>query len=477
MLFSSLIFVWFFLPIVFIGNYLIRKIGRQGGNAAENVFLLIASLFFYAWGEPVYVLLMLMSIFLNWSAGMFLLDNGEGGSNSWRRRVVLIGAAVLNLVLLGYFKYAGFFVDFCNHISGREMPVPEIALPIGISFFTFQALSYVIDVYRGDCAVQKNPLKLALYISFFPQLIAGPIVKYRDIAEQIDHRTVSLKQTVWGIRRFIYGLSKKVLISNVMAACADSIYDHGISDMTSAMALAASLCYTMQIYYDFSGYSDMAIGLGKMFGFEFKENFNYPYISGSIREFWRRWHISLSTWFREYVYIPLGGNRKGKIKTYRNLLTVFFLTGLWHGAGYNFIFWGLFHGAFLVLERALYGKKLEQRKIIGWIYTAVIVNTGWIFFRVTDMRQAMEVVKRLVLPWRYLSGSCSILEFVSPMTVAVFILAVIGMGPVQNMKRISMVLKKMRGSWFEILTLTILFLLCLANLASGTYNPFIYFRF
>ena len=262
-----------------------------------------------------------------------------------------------------------------------------------------------------------------------------------------------------------------------MAACADSIYDHGISDMTSAMALVASLCYTMQIYYDFSGYSDMAIGLGKMFGFEFKENFNYPYISGSIREFWRRWHISLSTWFREYVYIPLGGNRKGKIKTYRNLLTVFFLTGLWHGAGYNFIFWGLFHGAFLVLERALYGKKLEQRKIIGWIYTAVIVNTGWIFFRVTDMRQAMEVVKRLVLPWRYLSGSCSIWEFVSPMTVAVFILAVIGMGPVQNMKRISIVLKKMRGSWFEILTLTILFLLCLANLASGTYNPFIYFRF
>ena len=344
-------------------------------------------------------------------------------------------------------------------------------------FFTFQALSYVIDVYGGDCAVQKNPLKLALYISFFPQLIAGPIVKYRDIAEQIDHRTVSLKQTVWGIRRFIYGLSKKVLVSNVMAACADSIYDHGISDMTSAMALVASLCYTMQIYYDFSGYSDMAIGLGKMFGFEFKENFNYPYISGSIREFWRRWHISLSTWFREYVYIPLGGNRKGKIKTYRNLLLVFFLTGLWHGAGYNFIFWGLFHGAFLVLERALYGKKLEQRKIIGWIYTMVIVNTGWIFFRVTDMRQAMEVVKRLVLPWRYLSGSCSIWEFVSPMTVAVFILAVIGMGPVQNMKRISIVLKKMRGSWFEILTLTILFLLCLANLASGTYNPFIYFRF
>lgn len=234
------------------------------------------------------MLLMLMSIFLNWSAGMFLLDNGEGGRNSWCRRVVLIGAAVLNLILLGYFKYAGFFVDFCNHISGREMPVPEIALPIGISFFTFQALSYVIDVYGGDCAVQKNPLKLALYISFFPQLIAGPVVKYRDIAEQIDHRTVSLKQTVLGIRRFIYGLSKKVLVSNVMAACADSIYDHGISDMTSAMALAASLCYTMQIYYDFSGYSDMAIGLGKMFGFEFKENFNYPYISGSIREFWRR---------------------------------------------------------------------------------------------------------------------------------------------------------------------------------------------
>lgn len=206
---------------------------------------------------------MLMSIFLNWSAGMFLLDNGEGGRNSWCRRVVLIGAAVLNLILLGYFKYAGFFVDFCNHISGREMPVPEIALPIGISFFTFQALSYVIDVYGGDCAVQKNPLKLALYISFFPQLIAGPVVKYRDIAEQIDYRTVSLKQTVWGIRRFIYGPSKKVLVSNVMAACADSIYDHGISDMTSAMALAASLCYTMQIYYDFSEYSDMAIGLKK----------------------------------------------------------------------------------------------------------------------------------------------------------------------------------------------------------------------
>ena len=466
MLFSSLIFLWVFLPVVFIGSFIFQKLG---GIKAANILLLISSLFFYAWGEPVYIFLMIASILINYSAGMLLCTK--------HKKVVLTVAVILNLVLLGYYKYAGMLVETWNRLTGSDVGIPKIALPIGISFFTFQALSYVIDAYRGDCEIQKNPLKLALYVSFFPQLIAGPIVKYKDVADQIDHRKLSLDQIVSGIRRFVYGLAKKVLIANVAAQVADNIYARPTAQISGVMACVAVICYTIQIYYDFSGYSDMAIGLGRMFGFEFKENFNYPYISHSIREFWRRWHISLSTWFKEYVYIPLGGNRRGTGRTYMNLLIVFFLTGLWHGAGYNFIFWGLYHGAFIVLERAFYGKWLDRHKVIGWVYTFTVVNVGWIFFRLTDTMTGFRVAKRLLMPWEYPSGNVRIWEIVSAKDAIILIAALLGMGVIQNTNVFKKVFRKLKDSWIEIAALTLLFIWCLGSLASGTYNPFIYFRF
>ena len=466
MLFSSLIFLWVFLPIVFIGSFILQNLG---GIKAANILLLISSLLFYAWGEPIYILLMLASILINYSAGRLLCTK--------HKKVVLTVAVVLNLALLGYYKYAGMLVETWNRLTGANVGIPKIALPIGISFFTFQALSYVIDAYRGDCEIQKNPLKLALYVSFFPQLIAGPIVKYKDVADQIDHRKLSLDQIVSGIRRFVYGLAKKVLIANVAAQVADNIYARPTAQISGVMACVAVICYTIQIYYDFSGYSDMAIGLGRMFGFEFKENFNYPYISHSIREFWRRWHISLSTWFKEYVYIPLGGNRRGTGRTYMNLLIVFFLTGLWHGAGYNFIFWGLYHGAFIVLERAFYGKWLDRHKVIGWVYTFTVVNVGWIFFRLTDTMTGFRVAKRLLMPWEYPSGNVRIWEIVSAKDAIILIAALLGMGVIQNTNVFKKVFRKLKDSWIEIAALTLLFIWCLGSLASGTYNPFIYFRF
>ena len=315
MLFSSMIFLWLFLPITFLGSKIV-------GKKYVNFLLLIASLIFYAWGEPIYVLLMLCSILINWLSGLLIVKNLK------YRSLILFFNVIINLFLLGYFKYAGMFVRTWNSIIKIvRIPEPEIALPIGISFFTFQALSYVVDVYRGEVKAQKNILNLALYISFFPQLIAGPIVKYREIEKQIDNREINMSKTAEGVRRFIYGLSKKVLVSNILAKSAGLIFAMPLEEVTGVMAWIASVLYLFQIYYDFSGYSDMAIGLGKMFGFEFSENFNYPYMSLSIREFWRRWHISLSTWFREYVYIPLGGNKKGQKRTYINLMIVFFLNG------------------------------------------------------------------------------------------------------------------------------------------------------
>ncbi len=413
-----MIFLWVFLPIVLI-------VSRILPIKLNNVFLLIASLLFYAFGEPKYVLLMLCSIAINYAAGM-LLAHFDGGKVA--RRVVLATAVTLNLGLLLYFKYMGLVVQTLNHLMGDRLTVPEIALPIGISFFTFQALSYVVDVYRGDCEVQKNPLYLALYISFFPQLIAGPIVKYRDISERIANRTITVEKTAEGIRRFIYGLAKKVLIANALSEGADLIYDLPVNELTGALVWMASILYTFQIYYDFSGYSDMAIGLGKMFGFDFKENFRYPYTSLSIREFWQRWHISLGTWFKEYLYIPLGGNRKGRTRTYLNLVIVFFLTGSWHGAGYNFILWGLYHGFFSVLERTRMGEFLERHRVTAFIYTSLVVNFGWVIFRIVSLRQLFEVSKRFFLPFAYDTSHYVVAEFVTPHMLAALVAAILGMG-------------------------------------------------
>lgn len=465
MLFSSMLFLWIFLPFVFIVSRFLKP--KQ-----QNVFLLLASLFFYAWGEPDYVFLMLFSILLNWGSGV-LMERFPV-----RKRGILWTCVVLNLSLLGYFKYLGLLVRTLNHLLRKEaIAVPEIALPIGISFFTFQALSYVIDVYRGECQVQRNILSLALYISFFPQLIAGPIVKYRDVNEQITDRVVTSEKLAEGIRRFIYGLAKKVLVSNVLAQSADSIFALAMGEMTGLLAWAAAFLYTFQIYYDFSGYSDMAIGLGKMFGFDFNENFNYPYMSRSVREFWRRWHISLSTWFREYVYIPLGGNRKGWVRTYVNLGIVFLLTGIWHGASYNFIFWGLYHGAFSVLERLGLSKVLEKHRTLAFVYTFLAVHFGWILFRIESLRQIYEFGKRILLPWHYTASHYSVWEFVNGHTVFVLVCAVLGMGIVQRLGQRWTRLGKWKLSLPELAYCIVLLLCSIAALASNTYNPFIYFRF
>lgn len=466
MLFSSMVFLWIFLPVVLV-------VSRFMKIKYQNIFLLIASLFFYAWGEPKYVLLMLFSIFINWGSGI-LLDRF-----SCKKRILVL-SILTNLGLLGYFKYTGLLVRTLNLAARREIiPMPAIALPIGISFFTFQALSYVIDVYRGDCKVQNNILHLALYVSFFPQLIAGPIVKYRDVNEQIVDRALTTDKMVEGIRRFIYGLSKKVLISNTLALAVDRIWALEMSEITGALAWTAAILYTFQIYYDFSGYSDMAIGLGKMFGFDFLENFNYPYTSLSVKEFWRRWHISLSTWFREYVYIPLGGSRRGIWRTYFNLGIVFLLTGIWHGASYNFLFWGIYHGIFLILERTRFGKILEKHKIFAGIYTSFVVVFGWILFRIESMKQIVQISKRFFLPWAYGASHYCLWEFVDGYTLFMLLCAILGMGTMQRLfeRKAGTLVMKWKYSIPELAYCVLLLTLCISSLASNTYNPFIYFRF
>lgn len=469
MVFSSMIFLWIFLPLCLGGNFILNKMCKN--NNLTNIFLLILSIIFYAWGEPVYIFLMLFSIVINWVLGIGVERFPEN------KKFILVLGIIVNLMLLGYFKYAGMVVDIVNVVLGTELEIPDIALPIGISFFTFQALSYVIDVYRGECKAQTNLLKLALYVSFFPQLIAGPIVKYKDVNEQIDCRVLSANKTAEGIRRFCYGLGKKVLVSNVLAAGADCIYALDMSEVTGVMAWVASLLYTMQIYYDFSGYSDMAIGIGKMLGFEFKENFNYPYTSFSIREFWRRWHISLSSWFKEYVYIPLGGNKKGIKRTYLNLSIVFLLTGIWHGADISFVLWGLYHGFFNVIERLGFEKILKKSKIFSWIYTFMVVNVGWIFFRTESTVRSLQYIMRMIVPWKYVDSNFSIWELMNGHTVFILLCSVLGMGMFQRLTEGKRLEKLWKYSMAEIIFCIMLLLFSIFSLASNTYNPFIYFRF
>ncbi|SCX81568.1 alginate O-acetyltransferase complex protein AlgI [Lachnospiraceae bacterium XPB1003] len=470
MVFSSMTFLWLFLPVVFVLCLLIRKPKYQ------NILLLIFSLFFYAWGMPYYVILLLVSVIINWICGVWM-EKWEKG-----RTVVLIVSIVANLGLLGYFKYANFILNTIDALipGGNTLPRLNIGLPIGISFFTFQAMSYVIDLYRGEYKAQKNPLNLALYISFFPQLIAGPIVKYRDVNKQIVERTVTGEKIALGFRRFIYGLAKKVIISNILAISVDRIYATDMTRVNSALAWTAAICYTLQIYYDFSGYSDMAIGLGRMFGFDFLENFNYPYISSSIKEFWRRWHISMSSWFREYLYIPLGGNRKGKIRTYINLFIVFAATGLWHGASWNFVGWGLFHGFFIILERLGFGKLLEKSKILSRIYCLLVVIVGWVFFRANDTGTAIEIIKRMFMPWQYNSGNMILGVIMNAKTLLITFIAIIACGPVQQIfkiKALEKVAAKWKNSLPEAIVLALLLFYSITLLANDAYNPFIYFRF
>lgn len=465
MVFSSLVFLSVFFPIVFILYQFVHKTWQQ------NTLLLIASLLFYAYGEPYYILLMLFSILLNYLFGLSIAKGDEQ-----RKKISVILAVILNIGLLFIFKYLDMAVTWINAIFSLNLHQPSIALPIGISFFTFQALSYVIDVYRKDVEAQKSLWKLMLYISFFPQLIAGPIVKYHDIDQQINERSVTSKETAFGLRRFIVGLTKKVMIANPLALISDTIFGLPNSNVMIGSAWLASIAYMFQIYFDFSGYSDMAIGMSSMFGFHLKENFNYPYISKSIKEFWRRWHISLSTWFKEYLYIPLGGNRKGKVRTYINKLIVFFCTGLWHGANLTFIVWGLWHGLFIILEDIF--SKIKVPKFISYLTTMLIVLIGWTIFRADTLNQGLYFLKTMFLGWNQIGDAdLVLLNLVNPYILFVFLLGAVFSLPIKiwSEKIISYNNQIMIGSSYIIAVAMLV--ICILSLSSGTYNPFIYFRF
>ncbi|MGM0878733.1 MAG: MBOAT family O-acyltransferase, partial [Bacillota bacterium] len=386
MLFSSTVFLFLFLPIVLVTYFLVPR-------AFKNTILLGVSLCFYAWGEPRFVIIMILSILMNYVFAMIVNTNQV---NKTKVKWVMAAMVIANLALLGVFKYANFAVENINSLLGTSFTNPNIPLPIGISFFTFQAMSYVIDVYRKDGQVQRNPLNLALYIALFPQLIAGPIVRYQTVATQIKVRHETFERFAYGTKRFIIGLGKKMILANNCGFVTDQVFAQNPSDMSSGLAWIGIIAYSLQIYFDFSGYSDMAIGLGKMFGFDFLENFNYPYISSSVSEFWRRWHISLGSWLRDYVYIPLGGNRKGEWTTYRNLFIVWLATGIWHGASWTFIVWGMYYGIFIMLEKAFLGKLLKRIPVfMQHVYALLVVVIGWVFFRAETFSYAFSYIKTM----------------------------------------------------------------------------------
>ena len=460
MVFSSLTFLCLFLPCTFALYQLMPSL------AAKNVLLVAASLVFYAYGEPIYIALMLASTLANWAFGLKVTGN----------RPVLVAAVVLNLALLGVFKYAGMAVETVNAIAGLALPMPQIALPLGISFYTFQALSYVIDVYRGECTPQRSYLRVLLYICLFPQLVAGPIVKYHDIDEQIGGRQASIDDVALGLRRFCVGLAKKVLIANTMASAADALFGLSPSLISAPVAWVAAISYLMQIYFDFSAYSDMAIGLGAMFGFRFLENFDYPYVSTSIKEFWRRWHISLSTWFKEYVYIPLGGNRRGRLRAGFNKAIVFFLCGLWHGANWTFVVWGLVHGTFSLLEEVLPVRRLP--KLAGHAYVLLIVTLSFVIFRCETIAQAASYLAAMLTGWNASRASIiAVASELTPLYLTALVAACIGASGLPK-RLFDSATQRSEGTYAASLAGSFcLLLLCLVALSSGTYNPFIYFRF
>jgi len=479
MVFSSIIFLFLFLPLTLALYYL-------AGSFFRNTILLLASLFFYAWGEQLYVLVMLASIGLNYVFGLLLnREEGEGGR---QKKILCLGIAA-NLAILIFFKYANFVLDNINSVltlgGFTAIANPPTHLPIGISFFTFQALSYIIDVYKKTTSVQRNVFSLGLYIASFPQLIAGPIVRYHDVARQIVRRTHSVELFSQGIERFVFGLSKKVLIANPLGAMADAVFVLESSDLSTATAWLGITCYTLQIYFDFSGYSDMAIGLGRMFGFHFLENFNYPYISRSIQEFWRRWHISLSNWFRDYLYIPLGGNRRGSYRTAVNLVIVFLLCGLWHGASWNFILWGLLYGCFLVAERGRFGDVL--RTLPRWLqhgYVLLVVMNAWVLFRVETIKGIGEYLAVL-----YGRADTIVMPALIAVKLDLLFVVTLAAGMLFSLPLYPYLTEKMNGlvsktpvaealaASLKLAVLSMLLLLSVGQLAVGSYNPFIYFRF
>ncbi|HCT92050.1 MAG TPA: MBOAT family protein [Lachnospiraceae bacterium] len=464
MVFSSLVFVSIFLPVTLLASWALRPVW------AKNALLLAASLLFYAYGEPVYVFLMIGSAFMNYLWARLIERYRQ------QARIMLALSVVMNLGILGVYKYAGFLVELWNGCTGTAVPVPRLALPIGISFFTFQAMSYVFDVYRREVASQKNFVHILLYISFFPQLIAGPIVKYHDIDRELAERHQTLNGTAEGFRRFIFGLAKKVLIANIMGAAADACFGAGTLQVNAAVAWIGAASYMLQIYFDFSGYSDMAIGLGWMFGFHFKENFRHPYTAVSVRDFWKRWHISLSGWFKEYLYIPLGGNRKGRVRTCINKFIVFLCTGIWHGANVTFLFWGAYHGFFLMLEEYLPFFKRERKswgRCVSHIYALMVVLIGFVFFRADTMGQGLFWVREMFTGFHFEPEAMRLcLSLLTPLNITVFAAGIAACLPFGERFR-----EKKAAMVFSWAVSPLLLFLCMLSLAGGTYNPFIYFRF
>ena len=482
MLFTEPTFLFVFLPVLLALYFVLDLLGSRRHH---NVLLALASVVFYASGGGAFTWLMLASIAVNYAAAI-AIDRARGTPAAPRLLALTVGA---NLLSLGVFKYAGFLTTNLNaalHATGAaELPVPAIVLPIGISFFTFHAISYVVDVYRRDAVAQKGPVEAALYLLLFPQLIAGPIVRYRDIATQLTARVVDLDGFATGVRRFVLGLGKKMLLANIVARPADLLFALPPSELTAAHAWLAAACYMLQIYFDFSGYSDMAIGLAHMFGFRFKENFNYPYVAQSIQDFWRRWHISLSAWFRDYLYVPLGGSRVPPRRVYLNLVTVFFLCGLWHGASWTFVVWGLYHGAFLVIERLGWSTVLARLpRPARHLYALLIVIVGWVFFRADTLTGAAGMLRAMAgfspaLPTAYGVG-----WYLTPEVALAMAAGVAGSAPIWPAIAARLAQPSADGPRFGPLTSVLTFAVlaavfagCAMLIAAHTYNPFIYFRF
>lgn len=470
MVFSSVVFLFRFLPFFFILYYLAPK-------RVKNFILFLGSLFFYAWGEPVYVALMLFSTVADYIHGR-LLEHLRGRKGA---KYVLLSSVLINLAVLGFFKYADFLVETVNALAGTSLPLMNLPLPIGISFYTFQTMSYTIDVYRGEAKVQRNLLDFGVFVAMFPQLIAGPIVKYREVEERLHNRRISLVAVSAGMRRFCIGMAKKVLLANNIGVLWTTVSEMDFGEMSVLTAWIGILAYAFQIYFDFSGYSDMAIGLGEMMGFHFPENFNYPYISASVTEFWRRWHISLSSWFREYVYIPLGGNRKGLPRQLLNILIVWMLTGIWHGAGWNFLLWGLWFALALVLEKLFLGKLLAWLpKGIGILYTALAVLGGWVLF-------ALETPAEIFGYFRTMAGlSGSLMDgrglYLGSQYLVLFLIALVAATPLPS-RAVGRLRRSQSGAAIALCRFgekavpAALLLLSVAGIVDASFNPFLYFRF
>lgn len=471
MLFSSMTFIFIFLPIVLLFYFI-------ASNRLKNYILLIASIIFYSWADIHYLGALLLTIFFSYF-GAIIVDRNK---YSFVGKNAMILTVFANICLIFYFKYFKFFLENINNIFNTDFNVLNILLPVGISFYTFQAISYVVDVYRGDCPVQKNICKLALYISFFPQLIAGPIIKYHDIANQIDSRDTDFDKFNYGVQRFIIGLSKKMLIANTLGAIVDKVFVLDPISISHGIAWLGAISYVFQLYFDFSGYSDMAIGLGYIFGFKFLENFNYPYISKSVTELWRRWHISLGTWFKQYVYIPLGGSRKGKNRTLLNLCIIFLLLGLWHGASWSFIVWGMYNGAFIIAEKFFNIKEFESKKhsllvsVLCHIYFILNLTIGIVIFRADSLGYAIKYILNMLFlfkpdPQEYLYA---IPYYVGKHEIIIFICAILCSTPLFKdfLKPKTQISKLFVNIW-----LLLLFFVSVATIAAESYNPFIYFKF